>query len=134
MYVLSQAFVLQQKGNPLELVDPKLGTKFDKEEATRIIKVAVLCTNPSPALRPTMSEVVSMLEGRTNVHEIISEPSSYGDGMRFKSLTEFDRAILQRSENPSIIQSSDSACIGSSSTSAHDLYEISSNFSQVTFS
>ncbi|KAH1055924.1 hypothetical protein J1N35_033989 [Gossypium stocksii] len=91
---LSQALVLQQKGNPLELVDPKLGTKFDKEEAMRIIKVALLCTNPSPAHRPTMSEVVSMLKGRTNVHEIISEPSSYGDGMRFKSLTEFNQVIL----------------------------------------
>ncbi|XP_040971661.1 probable LRR receptor-like serine/threonine-protein kinase At1g07650 [Gossypium hirsutum] len=127
--LLDWALVLQQKGNPLDLVDPKLGTKFDKEEAMRIIKVALLCTNPSPALRPTMSEVVSMLEGRNDVHEIISEPSSYGDGMRFKSLTEFDQVILQRSENTSIIQSSGSACIGSSSTSAHDLYEKSSNFS-----
>ncbi|PPS18127.1 hypothetical protein GOBAR_AA02455 [Gossypium barbadense] len=127
--LLDWALVLQQKGNPLDLVDPKLGTKFDKEEAMRIIKVALLCTNPSPALRPTMSEVVNMLEGRNDVHEIISEPSSYGDGMRFKSLTEFDQVILQRSENTSIIQSSGSACIGSSSTSAHDLYEKSSNFS-----
>jgi hypothetical protein len=47
----------------MELVDPKLGSEFNKEEAIRMIKVALLCTNPSPALRPTMSAVVSMLEG-----------------------------------------------------------------------
>ncbi|XP_022715708.1 probable LRR receptor-like serine/threonine-protein kinase At1g07650 isoform X3 [Durio zibethinus] len=119
--LLDWALVLQQKGNLMELVDPKLGTKFNKEEAMRIIKVAMLCTNPSPALRPTMSAVVSMFEGRTDVHEIIREPSPYGDEMRFKSLTEIDQVILQSSETQSLLQSSDSKCIGSSSTSALDL-------------
>ena len=105
----------------MELVDSKLGTKFKKEEAMRIIKVALLCTNPSPALRPTMSAAVSMLEGRTDVNEIIREPNFYGDEMRFNSLTEFDQVKLQRSETHSLIQSSDSIFKGSSSTSAHDL-------------
>ncbi|KAK8629309.1 hypothetical protein V6N13_078153 [Hibiscus sabdariffa] len=119
--LLDWALVLQQKGNLLELVDPKLNTKFDKEEAIRIIKVALLCTNTSPALRPTMSGVVSMLEGHVDVHEIIRESSSYGDDMRFKSLTDFDQIILQRSGPHSLIQSSDSIYIGSSSTSTHNL-------------
>ncbi|KAL4311332.1 hypothetical protein GQ457_01G041520 [Hibiscus cannabinus] len=119
--LLDWALVLQQKGNLLELVDPKLNTKFDKEEAIRIIKVALLCTNTSPALRPTMSGVVSMLEGHVDVHEIIRESSSYGDDMRLKSLTDFDQIILQRSGPHSLIQSSDSIYIGSSSTSAHNL-------------
>lgn len=60
------ALVLQQKGNLMELVDLRLGTEFNEEEAIRMAKVALLCTNSSPALRPTMSEVVNMLEGRTN--------------------------------------------------------------------
>lgn len=63
---LFQALVLQQKGNLMELVDLRLGTEFNEEEAIRMAKVALLCTNSSPALRPTMSEVVNMLEGRTN--------------------------------------------------------------------
>jgi hypothetical protein len=46
----------------MELVDPKLGSEFNKEEAIRMIKVALLCTNPSPALRPTMSAVVSVTQ------------------------------------------------------------------------
>ena len=53
--------VLQQKGNLMELVDPELGFEFSKEEALIIIKVALLCINPSPTLRPTMTAEVSML-------------------------------------------------------------------------
>lgn len=34
-----------------------------------MIKIALLCTNKSPALRPTMSEVVNMLEGRIKIKE-----------------------------------------------------------------
>ena len=36
----------------MELVDPELESGFHKEEALRMIKVALLCTNPSPVLRP----------------------------------------------------------------------------------
>lgn len=55
------ALVLRQKGCLMDLVDPKLGSNLNKEKAMRMIKVALLCTNPSPTLRPTMSAVVSML-------------------------------------------------------------------------
>jgi hypothetical protein len=63
----------------MEIVDPKLQSEFNKEEAERMIKLALLCTNASPSLRPAMSEVVSMLEGQTNIQEMILDPSIYGD-------------------------------------------------------
>ena len=65
-----QAIILHQKGKLMELVDPELGSEFNKEEALRMIKVALLCLNPSPALRPTMSAVVGMLEGQIVVDEL----------------------------------------------------------------
>ncbi|XP_050379845.1 actin-related protein 2/3 complex subunit 1B-like [Argentina anserina] len=37
-----------------------------------MLNVALLCTSASPTLRPKMSQVVSMLEGRTEVQELIS--------------------------------------------------------------
>jgi hypothetical protein len=49
LYLL-QARVLQQKGNLMELVEAKLGSELNKEEAIRMIKVALLCINSSPAL------------------------------------------------------------------------------------
>ncbi|XP_062012874.1 probable LRR receptor-like serine/threonine-protein kinase At1g07650 isoform X1 [Rosa rugosa] len=116
--LLDWALVLQQKGNLMELVDPKLGSGFNKEEALRMIKVALLCANSSPALRPTMSEVVSMLEGRTVVHQVTINPSIYGDEMRFKAFTEDSDPNMQESfeETRSFIHS-DSKRTASSSSS-----------------
>lgn len=68
----------------MELVDDKLGTEFNKAEAERMIKVALLCTNASPALRPTMSEVVGMLEGKSDIPDPALDASCYGDDLRFK--------------------------------------------------
>ncbi|EXB36794.1 putative LRR receptor-like serine/threonine-protein kinase [Morus notabilis] len=87
--LLDWALVSQQKGKLMRLVDPRLGSDFNTEEAARMIKVALQCTNPSPALRPTMSAVVSMLEGRTLVHELVMDPSVYADQLRFQALTEY---------------------------------------------
>ncbi|KAL6197313.1 hypothetical protein ACLB2K_032922 [Fragaria x ananassa] len=116
--LLDWALVLQQKGNLMELVDPKLGSGFNKEEALRMIKVALLCANSSPALRPTMSQVVSMLEGRTDVHEVTINPSIYGDELRFKAFTEDSDPNMQESfeETRSFIHS-DSKWTASSSSS-----------------
>ncbi|KAJ7947202.1 putative Kinase [Quillaja saponaria] len=128
--LLDWALVLQQKGNLMELVDPKLESNFNREEAVRMIKIALLCTNPSPALRPTMSSVVSMLEGQTVVHELIMDPSIYNDELRLKALRDQFDYIQQMkestSETQSLINSSNATWIGSSSTSAQDLYPISS--------
>ncbi|PON83560.1 GPCR kinase [Trema orientale] len=114
------ALVLQQKGNLMELVDSNLGSDFDKEEAIRMIKIAILCTNQSPALRPTMSSVVSMLEGQTAVHDLIMDPSIYGDELRFSALRDqFNQISQQRkTESQSLIHSSDAT------RSEHDLYEV----------
>ncbi|KAJ9690779.1 hypothetical protein PVL29_013106 [Vitis rotundifolia] len=96
--LLDWAFVLQQKGNLMELVDPNLGTQFKKEEAIRMIKVALLCANPSPALRPTMSAVVSMLKGQTIIQEYPLNPSIYGDEFGFDALRgQYDQTQLQSS-------------------------------------
>ncbi|XP_043818229.1 probable leucine-rich repeat receptor-like serine/threonine-protein kinase At3g14840 isoform X8 [Manihot esculenta] len=90
--LLDWALFLQQRGNLMELVDPRLGSKFKKEEIVRMTKVALLCANSSPALRPTMSEVVDMLEGRTAVHEQVGGPSIYGEELGFKGSTDkFDQ-------------------------------------------
>uniref|UniRef100_A0A803LN53 non-specific serine/threonine protein kinase n=1 Tax=Chenopodium quinoa TaxID=63459 RepID=A0A803LN53_CHEQI len=74
--LLDLAFILQQNGKLIELVDPRLGRDYNEDEALTIIQVALLCINPSPALRPTMSKALSMLEGNIEVEELILEPSS----------------------------------------------------------
>ena len=110
----------------MELVDPKLEYDFDKDEAIRMIKVAILCTNPSPALRPTMSSVLSMLEGQTPVHDLLMDPSIYGDEERFTALREQFNQIALRS--PTATHS----LIPSSDAKSSDLYKV--NPSSMTIS
>ncbi|CAN6443558.1 unnamed protein product [Victoria cruziana] len=69
-FLLDTAYVLQEKGCLREMVDPSLGSNFSEEEALRMLKVALLCTSPSPSLRPKMSVIVDMLEGRTEVYHV----------------------------------------------------------------
>lgn len=75
--LLDWAHVLRKNENLMEIVDPKLQSEFNKEEAERMIKAALLCTNASSSIRPAMSEVVSMLEGQTSIPEVTSDPSIY---------------------------------------------------------
>ena len=80
---------MQQSGKLLELVDEALGSEVREEEAEMMVKIAILCTNASPSLRPTMSEVVSMLEGRKPTPDIILEPNSHNKDVRFKAIRDF---------------------------------------------
>ncbi|KAJ9537779.1 hypothetical protein OSB04_030512 [Centaurea solstitialis] len=87
VYLLDWAYVLQEQGNLLELVDPVLGSTYPKEEVMRMLNIALLCTNPSPTLRPAMSAVVSMLDGKIPVQPPLVKRSG-ADGaadMRFRA-------------------------------------------------
>ncbi|KAI3789528.1 hypothetical protein L2E82_02327 [Cichorium intybus] len=103
VYLLDWAYVLQEQGNLLELVDPVLGSKYPKEEAMRMLNVALLCTNPSPTLRPAMSAVVSMLDGKIPVQPPLVKRSGMDDAMRFRAF----EMISQDSQTRSSIVSSD---------------------------
>ncbi|KAG5544891.1 hypothetical protein RHGRI_017374 [Rhododendron griersonianum] len=86
VYLLDWAYVLQERGSLLELVDPDLGSEYSSEEAIVMLNVALLCTNASPTLRPTMSQVVSMLEGRTAVQDLLSDPGFSTINSKFKAI------------------------------------------------
>ena len=53
--------------------------EFNPEEALRVIRVALLCTQGSPHQRPPMSRVVAMLTGKTEVADEVAKPSYVTD-------------------------------------------------------
>ncbi|XP_030460954.1 probable LRR receptor-like serine/threonine-protein kinase At1g53440 [Syzygium oleosum] len=83
--LLDWAYVLQEQGIVLELVDPCLGSNYSEEEAMRMLNLALLCTNPSPTLRPPMSSVVSMLEGKSAIQAPIIKSMATNPDPRFKA-------------------------------------------------
>ncbi|KAI3925246.1 hypothetical protein MKW92_022186, partial [Papaver armeniacum] len=120
------ALVLQETGKLMELVDPKLESKFKEEEVMRMINIALACTNASPTLRPKMSLVVSMLEGRTPFRKFVSNPvSKPTDDLKFRAIKDYhekshDQSMIDHSESQSISLGTWSE----SSTSAVDLYPL----------
>ncbi|GLU18026.1 hypothetical protein SLE2022_343490 [Rubroshorea leprosula] len=87
-YLIDWALLLKEKGSLLELVDPRLGSDYNKKEVMKMINVALLCTNPTPAARPIMSSVVSILEGKTAIDEL-----------DFKSLGKFYPTLEERASH-----------------------------------
>ncbi|KAF3450169.1 hypothetical protein FNV43_RR06249 [Rhamnella rubrinervis] len=86
IYLLEWAWTLHENKQSLGLVDPRL-TEFDEDEATRIIGVALLCTQASPMMRPAMSRVVAMLTGDIEMDtRDISKPSYITD-WNYKDVT-----------------------------------------------
>uniref|UniRef100_A0A0E0PJN8 non-specific serine/threonine protein kinase n=1 Tax=Oryza rufipogon TaxID=4529 RepID=A0A0E0PJN8_ORYRU len=74
IYLFEWAWDLYEKEQPLGIVDPSL-MEYDKDEALRVIRVALLCTQGSPHQRPSMSKVVAMLTGEVEVAEVVTKPS-----------------------------------------------------------
>ncbi|XP_019072671.1 probable LRR receptor-like serine/threonine-protein kinase At1g53440 isoform X2 [Vitis vinifera] len=85
VYLLDWAYVLHEQGNLLELVDPSLGSNYSEEEVMGMLNLALLCTNQSPTLRPSMSSVVSMLDGKIAVQAPTIKHDSMNPDMRFKA-------------------------------------------------
>ncbi|KAB5511954.1 hypothetical protein DKX38_028982 [Salix brachista] len=110
--LLDWVLYLQKNGDKMEMVDPRLGSAFNKKEVVRMINVALICTNQSPALRPTMSIVVSMIEGKTYVKELVMVPRRLSDksGNATALCNKFAQASFSgsSSENKSLAKSCES--------------------------
>ncbi|XP_076891881.1 putative leucine-rich repeat receptor-like serine/threonine-protein kinase At3g14840 [Bidens hawaiensis] len=116
--LLDRTIALKAMGNLMDLVDPKLGSKYDIQEVMVVINLALLCTTISPTGRPTMSSVVSMLEGRIVPETFIAEQSvSISQTVRDKLMKQLEI----KSENQ---MTETSFGYTDSSTSAVDLYPV----------
>ncbi|CAA3021787.1 G-type lectin S-receptor-like serine threonine-kinase At5g35370 [Olea europaea subsp. europaea] len=63
IYFPLYALEMHEEGRYSELVDPRLGGKVRMEEVEKLVRVALCCVQEEPSLRPSMSNVVGMLEG-----------------------------------------------------------------------
>ncbi|KAM6551346.1 hypothetical protein CsatB_001154 [Cannabis sativa] len=116
--LLDWACHLQQSGNLMELVDEKLGTEVDKKQAETTIRVGLLCVNAAASLRPTMSEVVNMLEEQMMVPDVPSEPNNYGGDLRFKAMRDLHKQ--RKDESSSVTHTKSSTAIMFHSSSSDD--------------
>ncbi|KAL3813099.1 hypothetical protein ACJIZ3_014367 [Penstemon smallii] len=57
------ALEMHEERRYLDLVDPRLMGQVRFEDAEKLVRVALCCVHEDPSLRPSMSNVVGMLEG-----------------------------------------------------------------------
>ncbi|XP_077225382.1 putative serine/threonine-protein kinase isoform X3 [Tasmannia lanceolata] len=81
----SQAWELYKANKLLQMVDPILEGQFPDEEGLRFLKVALLCVQETPRLRPKMSIALKMLSNELDTNEIeILKPGLMTDFMSMK--------------------------------------------------
>jgi len=74
---LFQAWQHWTNGTALELVDPTLGGQWPENEILNCIHIGLLCVQEAFADRPTMSQIVIMLNGCTMTSPTPSRPGFY---------------------------------------------------------
>ncbi|KAH9622421.1 hypothetical protein KSS87_001721, partial [Heliosperma pusillum] len=85
-YLLQRAWAMLEKEALVELVDEAFRGDLDIEEANRFLKIALLCTQQSPNLRPDMSIVVKMLQGEEDASDTsITAPGAWNGGQEVKA-------------------------------------------------
>ncbi|XP_019465059.1 PREDICTED: putative serine/threonine-protein kinase isoform X1 [Lupinus angustifolius] len=108
-FILEKTWELYEQGELVGLVDISLNGFFDAEEACRILKIALLCTQDNPKLRPSMSSVVKMLIGEIDVGESkITKPSLISDIMDLKVKEQKGNDDMKISSSYSASSASDS--------------------------
>ncbi|KAK4285848.1 hypothetical protein QN277_002487 [Acacia crassicarpa] len=125
-YLRDWAHQLKDRNHLMDLVDPKLGEDFNKEEIMTVIDVALQCTENSPALRPTMTKVLSILEGRPAVQEIVSDDESkiiMDDDLKLTKKQEANKDETEQAINSSSHESQ------TTSKSFSDLYSVNKDSS-----
>ncbi|XP_023541191.1 probable LRR receptor-like serine/threonine-protein kinase RFK1 [Cucurbita pepo subsp. pepo] len=122
--LLDWACHLQQSGNLVELVDEKLKSEINWYEARNMVKIALLCTHASPSIRPSMSEVVNMLEGRLEIPDLVLEPSSYNEDLRFKAMRDMRKEQQSQTPKAGQTQTSTTLTFESSPTSGNEFFDI----------
>ncbi|KAL1193372.1 putatively inactive leucine-rich repeat receptor-like protein kinase [Cardamine amara subsp. amara] len=53
---------LLEQGNVLECIDPMMEEDYSEDEVLPVLKVALVCTSQIPSNRPTMAEIVQILQ------------------------------------------------------------------------
>ncbi|CAA7032063.1 unnamed protein product [Microthlaspi erraticum] len=54
--------VMLEQGNVLECIDPVMEEEYSEDEVLPVLKLALVCTSQIPSNRPTMAEIVQILQ------------------------------------------------------------------------
>ncbi|XP_075662295.1 L-type lectin-domain containing receptor kinase IV.2-like [Castanea sativa] len=68
-----------RKGAILDASDPKLEGNYVVKEMELVLKLGLLCSHSTPAVRPSMRQVMQLLDGDTDLQELPHESTIFGN-------------------------------------------------------
>lgn len=93
--LISWARLLARNGNVLDLVDSNLQSEYSKDQAVLCITVALLCLQRLPVARPSMSDVVKILNGELELPDLPYEFSPSPPGFKSRRKPSADEIVLE---------------------------------------
>ncbi|KAI4314544.1 hypothetical protein L6164_027441 [Bauhinia variegata] len=103
--LVGYAWDLWQSGDEAELMDPTLRDSCNTKQLVRYIHVGLLCVEDSPADRPTISEVITMITNERTLLPMLKKPAflnlstainggSKGNELEYQSVNGFSTSIV----------------------------------------
>ncbi|PNX93046.1 L-type lectin-domain receptor kinase S.4 [Trifolium pratense] len=86
-----------KEGRMLEVVDPKLNGKFDENEVMMVLKLGMICSNDVPTIRPSMRQVLRILDGEVELPNELRKPGGidlqegFGEFLHSLGSSSFDK-------------------------------------------
>ncbi|KAG6419810.1 hypothetical protein SASPL_116322 [Salvia splendens] len=77
VYFPLYALEMHEQGRYSELVDPRLVGRVTSQDVEKLVRVALCCVQEEPGLRPSMTSVVGMLEGKTPLGAVAIEALNF---------------------------------------------------------
>uniref|UniRef100_A0A2N9ITQ4 non-specific serine/threonine protein kinase n=1 Tax=Fagus sylvatica TaxID=28930 RepID=A0A2N9ITQ4_FAGSY len=68
-----------RKGAILDATDPRLEGNYVVEEMELVLKLGLLCSHSTPAVRPSMRQVMQFLDGNADLQELPHESTGFGN-------------------------------------------------------
>jgi serine/threonine protein kinase len=74
-----------RKGAILDATDPRLENNYVVEEMELVLKLGLLCSHSSPAIRPSMRQVMQFLDGNADLQELPHESTCFDNFTSFEA-------------------------------------------------
>ncbi|KAM7253192.1 hypothetical protein ACFE04_025810 [Oxalis oulophora] len=115
------ALEMHEQRSYLELADSRLEGRVTSEEVEKLVQVALCCVHEEPSLRPSMSTVVSMLEGVTPIDEPKIESLNF---LRFygRRFTEASMIEEENGQNDEVVYPNANGSPTSSTNGSHSVF------------
>jgi serine/threonine protein kinase len=68
-----------RKGAILDATDPRLQGNYVVDEMELVLKLGLLCSHSTPAVRPSMRQVMQFLDGNADLQELPHESTGFGN-------------------------------------------------------